>query len=78
VLKRDPYPEWFARLLGPDKPEMSCEECFAALDHYVELELASAGAEASHPGMQAHLEGCRACREEHDLLVALLNSADPV
>jgi hypothetical protein len=63
-------PAWLARVLGPGRPEMSCEQCFAALDRYVELELAGADAEARLPGMRAHLEGCRACREEHDLLLA--------
>ena len=28
-----------ARVLGPDRPELSCEECFAQLDRYVELAL---------------------------------------
>ena len=61
-----------ARLLGPDGPEVTCETCFEELDRYVELELAGAHAERSVPGMRAHLEGCGACREEHDSLVALL------
>jgi hypothetical protein len=61
-----------ARLLGPARPEVTCETCFEELDRYVELELAGADAEAAVPGMRAHLEGCPACREEHDSLVALL------
>jgi len=48
---------------------MSCEECFAALDRYVELEIAGLPAEAPFPGMRPHLEGCPACREEHELLL---------
>ena len=27
-------------LLGPEEPEVGCDDCFAALDRYVELELA--------------------------------------
>jgi predicted anti-sigma-YlaC factor YlaD len=61
-----------ARLLGPAGPEVTCETCFEELDRYVELELAGADAEAAVPGMRAHLQGCPACREEHDSLVALL------
>jgi hypothetical protein len=61
-----------ARLLGPDGPEVTCETCFEKIDHYVELELAGADAERAVPGMRAHLEGCGACREEHESLVALL------
>jgi anti-sigma factor RsiW len=59
-------------LLGPGRPEISCEACFDELDRYVELELAGADAEGSVPGMSAHLEGCPACAEEHASLTALL------
>ena len=59
-------------LLGPDEPELSCEECFAQLDRYVELELGGADADLAVPGMRAHLEGCRACDEDHRSLRALL------
>ena len=58
-------------LLGPEGPEVSCEECFERLDEYVELELAGEDAEAAIPGLRAHLEGCPACREEHESLLAL-------
>jgi anti-sigma factor RsiW len=61
-------------LLGPDQPELSCEECFEQLDRYVELELAGASADEAVPGMRAHLEGCPACHEDHASLRALLNS----
>jgi hypothetical protein len=48
---------------------VTCEQCFDSLDRYVELELEGFDAEAEIPGMQAHLDGCPACREEHDLLL---------
>lgn len=68
-----------ARLTGPPGPELSCEACFQQLDHYVELELAGSDANAAIPGMQAHLDGCSACEDDHDSLRALLLSetADP-
>jgi predicted anti-sigma-YlaC factor YlaD len=59
-------------LLGPEGPEVSCEECFERLDEYVELELAGEDAEARVPGMQAHLQGCPACREDHESLRELV------
>jgi len=64
------------RLVGPAGPELSCEECFEALDTYVELELAGADADARVPRMRAHLDGCPACCSDHDSLFALLLS-DP-
>ena len=60
------------RLLGPMAPEVGCERCFRDLDRYVELELAGADADAAVPGLRAHLDGCPACREEHESLRALV------
>ncbi len=59
-------------------------EVFAALplngvplDEYVELELAGRDADARLPGMAAHLEGCPACREDHDSLRDFVASRRP-
>lgn len=66
--------EVLARLLGPSGPELSCEECFAQLDRYVELSIARANPDETVPGMRAHLEGCPACEEDFRSLRALLES----
>jgi anti-sigma factor RsiW len=58
-------------MLGPDGPELTCEQCFDELDRYVEVELTGADADAAVPGMSAHLQGCPACREEHESLLEL-------
>ncbi|MEA2419684.1 MAG: hypothetical protein QOE60_1890 [Thermoleophilaceae bacterium] len=63
--------ELIRALLGPAGPELTCERCFEELDRYVELELAGRDADAEVPGMAAHLQGCPACREDHDSLLAL-------
>ena len=62
------------RLLGPTGYQVSCEQCFELLDEYVELELAGADADARIPGLRTHLEGCPACREEHQSLRALVSA----
>jgi hypothetical protein len=62
-----------ARLLGPAEHEVSCEECFAKLDRYVELELGGEEADLAIPGMRAHLEGCAACAEDHESLRTYLS-----
>lgn len=62
------------RLIGPGEPELSCEECFEALDGYAERELADADAGTAMPAMRAHLAGCAACRDDHDSLLALLRT----
>jgi hypothetical protein len=61
-------------LLGPDQHELTCEECFDQLDHYVELELSGAAADDIVAGMRAHLEGCPACHEDHESLRALVQT----
>jgi hypothetical protein len=61
-----------AGLLAPTEPEVTCEQCFDDLDRYVELELAGVDAEAAVPGLRSHLNGCPACREDHDSLLAYL------
>jgi hypothetical protein len=60
------------RLLGPRGYELGCDECFEFLDEYVELELAGADADERIPGLRNHLDGCPACREEHESLRALV------
>ena len=59
-------------VLGPAGPELTCEECFEHLDRHVELELAGADADSAVPGMSAHLQGCPACQEDHESLMALV------
>jgi hypothetical protein len=59
------------RLLGPADPELLCDECFAKLDEYVELELRGDPRVDWVAAMRAHLEGCPACQEEYASLRAL-------
>jgi hypothetical protein len=71
--RRDPN-QVLGRILGPDGPDIGCDACFRELDRYVELELAGADADAAVPGLRVHLEGCPACREEHDSLYSFVAS----
>ena len=64
--------ELLRRVLGPEGPELTCDECFEALDRYVELTLArETDPDRAVPGMRAHLDGCPACSEEYESLRAL-------
>ena len=71
-MKRPELKQALGRLLGPAETEIGCDVCFDQLDRYVELELAGADADAKLPGFRAHLDGCPACREEHESLRALV------
>ena len=74
-------------LLGPDRPEVTCEECFERLPAYVEAEVvpgraveccdrcdapASCSSDGRCARVHAHLEGCPACREEYEVLRELV------
>jgi hypothetical protein len=59
-------------ILGRAGPDIGCDACFDQLDRYVEAELAGQDADARAPGMRLHLDGCPACREEHDSLLTLV------
>ena len=72
MMERPDLKQTLGRLLGPAEPEVGCDECFDELDRYVELELAGKDADAAIPGLRAHLDGCPACREEHESLRALV------
>ena len=63
------------RLLGPRGEQITCELCFDLLDEYVELEAEGRDADARIPGMRAHLEGCPACHDEHESLLALVSGS---
>ena len=71
-MKRD---ELLGRVLGPGAPELTCEQCFAELDRYVELVVAGEEADERVPGMHAHLEGCPACAEDFRSLRDLVNQS---
>jgi hypothetical protein len=70
--ERPDLKQTLGRLLGPAAPEVGCDECFAHLDTYVELELSGEDADAAVPGLREHLVGCPACREEYESLRALV------
>jgi hypothetical protein len=77
MTDRPDFDQALGRLLGPAGEELGCDACFEELDRYVELEVAGADADAAVPGLRAHLDGCAACREEHDSLYALVSGDQP-
>jgi hypothetical protein len=62
--------EAISSLLADTSPYLSCHDCFARIDQYVEQTLADPQHE--DPAMQAHLAGCGACAEEAETLRELL------
>lgn len=62
--------EVVVRLLVDTDPYLSCDDCFAQLDEYVERRLLDPTYD--DPAMRAHLRGCGACHEEAETLTGLL------
>jgi hypothetical protein len=63
--------EQIGSLLADTNPYLSCDDCFARLDAYVERILADPHHQDA--GMQAHLAGCGACAQEAEALRQLLS-----
>ena len=78
MTERPDLKDTLRHLLGPGEPEVGCDTCFEQLDRYVELELAGADVDTALPGLRAHLDGCPACREEHESLRALVGGKQAV
>ena len=55
-----------AMSVEPD--ELDCDEFFARMDRFVELDLAGEDVAALMPLVQEHAERCRDCREEYEAL----------
>ena len=56
--------------------EIGCDECFAQLDRFVELQLAGKNAAEAMPLVHDHLERCHDCREEFEALLATLRALE--
>lgn len=63
------------RLLLDTDPYLSCDDCFARMDEYVERRVLEPGYD--EPRMRTHLEGCGACAEEVESLLGLILDPPP-
>jgi hypothetical protein len=56
--------------------EIACEDCFNALDRYVEMLRSGKDAGEVLPQVKAHLGMCSGCDEEFRALIAILEAMD--
>jgi hypothetical protein len=68
-------PERLDQLLAADLADVGCDETFAVLDVYVEMELAGEDASLRYPGVALHLRSCPGCRKDHAGLRAAAGEA---
>ena len=62
------FREWMQQVFHTEQEEISCTECFDLVSQYVDWEVAGEAAAEKLPMLSQHLEQCRACREEYELL----------
>ncbi|CAI9409740.1 hypothetical protein [Aestuariimicrobium sp. T2.26MG-19.2B] len=66
----DLTPEAVRALLADTEPYLSCDECFARIDEYVERRVSDRGFRDDR--LETHLAGCGVCAEEAAALEELL------
>ena len=59
-------------IVSTREDEIDCEQCFERLDRFVDLVMAGKNAAEALPLVQDHLNRCRDCREEFEVLLAAL------
>lgn len=62
------FQRWLRQIHDTEVEELSCSECFDLVSHYVDRELAGEPADEQLPRLKQHLDQCRVCREEYELL----------
>lgn len=67
-MKKDHFERWLQSIYKTQDEEISCSECFDAVNHFVEVELSGADAVAQMPRVKQHLEQCPACHAEYETL----------
>ncbi len=59
---------WLKQISQTEAEEISCSECVDLVDIYVEAEWAAARLDARLGRVKQHLDQCKACREEYQVL----------
>ena len=72
TARTPPHGDAVAGLLADTEPYVSCDECFARLDEYVEL--SARDPHYQDEAMRTHLLACAACADEADSLLDLITS----
>ena len=61
---------------GETEKGCSCEDVFAAVDQYAEIELRGEDAARLMPLLKKHLDGCHDCCEEYEALLDILQHSN--
>ena len=67
---------WLRNIYETQDEEISCSECFDLVSRYVELETSGGDIAIELPRVKQHLNQCRACRDEYEILYDLARLDD--
>ena len=67
-MKRERFEAWLRNIYQTQDIEISCTECFDLVSRFVEVEISGRDVVAEMPQVKQHLDQCRACREEYEIL----------
>lgn len=67
-MKRERFEAWLRNIYETQDVEISCTECFDQVSHFVEIEASGRDVAGELPQVKQHLDQCRACREEYEIL----------
>lgn len=67
-MKRERFETWLRNIYETQDVEISCTECFDLVSRFVEVEISGRDVVAELPQVKQHLDQCRACREEYEIL----------
>jgi predicted anti-sigma-YlaC factor YlaD len=77
-MKHRRFDVWLRNIYETQDEEISCTECFDLVSRFVELESSGGDVANERPQVKRHLNQCRACRDEYEMLrdLALLEDED--
>lgn len=67
-MKHRHFGVWLRNIYQTQDSEISCTECFDLVSRFVEVEIAGRDVVAELPQVKQHLDQCRVCREEYEIL----------
>jgi len=67
-MRRERFEAWLRNIYETQDVEISCTECFDQVSHFVEIEASGRDVAGELPQVKQHLDQCRACREEYEIL----------
>jgi len=67
-MQKHHYESWLENIYNTEAEEISCSECFDLVSRFVDLEFSGGDPASVMPQVNQHLQQCRACQEEYEIL----------